>query len=202
MHIDTLAQLEALYGAPRAAAVIKVADHVTALYRPYIEASPFVALATAGPDGLDCSPRGDVPGFVRIADPKTLILPDRRGNNRCDSLRNIIADPRAALLFLVPGSDTCLRAMGRARISIDPALLAPLAMDGVLPRSAIVLHVEAVYFQCSRALMRSQLWDSTRHAPAASLPSAGSILADMSDQALGGDAYDAAWPQRARQTLW
>lgn len=202
MFIETIEQLEALYGTTNLASEVKVADHVTDAYRPFVEASPFVALATVGPEGIDCSPRGDQPGFVRLADPRTLIMPDRRGNNRCDSLRNILRDPRCAFLFLVPGSGTCLRVNGRARLSVEPALLQSFAVDGKPPRSAIVLTTDAVYFQCARAIIRSHLWDPAFHVDPASLPTPGEILAQMSAQAVGGEAYDREWPERARATLW
>ncbi|HEY8615472.1 pyridoxamine 5'-phosphate oxidase family protein [Phenylobacterium sp.] len=200
--IETIAELEALYGPTNEASTVKVADHVTELYRPFVEASPFVALATCGPEGLDCSPRGDQPGFVRIQTPRQLVMPDRRGNNRCDSLRNIVRDPRTAFLFLVPGSGTCLRVNGTARLSIEPGLLDSLAVEGKPPRCAIVLETQAVYFQCARAIVRSHLWDPARHVDPASLPTPGAILAGMSGARVGGEAYDKAWPERARATLW
>jgi uncharacterized protein len=200
--IDTIDQLEAIYGPTNVASTVKVADHVTDLYRPYVEASPFVALATSGPEGLDCSPRGDRPGFVRLLDPHTLVMPDRRGNNRCDSLRNIVRDSRAAFLFLIPGSGNCLRANGRARLSIDPELLADMAVDGKPPRCAIVLSTEAVYFQCARAIVRSRLWDPDAQIEPSALPTAGQILAAMSQNQVGGEAYDRDWPGRAKASLW
>src|SRR6201988_4731463 len=128
--ISTIEQLEAIYGFPNDASTVKVADRVTAPYRVLIEKSPFVALATCGPEGLDCSPRGDAPGFVRIHDEKTLMMPDRRGNNRCDSLRNIVRDPRIALLYLIPGSGSTLRVSGRGYLSADPELLASFKTEG------------------------------------------------------------------------
>jgi PPOX class probable FMN-dependent enzyme len=200
--IETIEQLEAIYGPAAPPSLVKEVDRITPDYRLFIEASPFVALATGGPGGLDCTPRGDMPGFLRIHDDKTLMMPDRRGNNRVDSLRNIIADPRVALLFLIPGSGTTLRVNGRARLSIDPELLASFAMDGKMPRSVLVIAVDAVYFQCSRAIIRSQLWTPERHVDAASLPTPGQILAALSEGEVGGEAYDKAWPQRARESLW
>jgi PPOX class probable FMN-dependent enzyme len=139
--IATIEQLEAIYGFPNDASTVKVADRVTPRYRTLIEKSPFAALATCGPEGLDCSPRGDLPGFVRIHDEKTLMMPDRRGNNRCDSLRNIVRDPRAALLFLIPGSGSTLRVNGRAQVSADPGLLDTFKMDGKAPRTVVVMTV-------------------------------------------------------------
>src|ERR1700758_5005315 len=150
--VATIEQLEAIYGFPGESSTVKVADRITLSFRVLIEKSPFAALATSGPEGLDCSPRGDLPGFVRIHDDKTLVLPDRRGNNRIDSLRNIVRDPRVALLFLIPGSGTTFRVNGTARISADPELLASLAMEGKAPRTAIVVKVERAYFQCARAI--------------------------------------------------
>lgn len=148
--ISTIEQLEAIYGFPNDASTVKVADHVTPLYRVLIEKSPFVSLATSGPEGLDCSPRGDLPGFVRIHDAKTLMMPDRRGNNRCDSLRNIVRDPRVGLLFLIPGSGSTLRVNGRAFVTAEPELLASFKMEGKAPRTVIVMNVEEIYFQCAR----------------------------------------------------
>jgi len=200
--ITTLAELDALYGTPVAAATVKEVDRITTEYRALIEASPFAVLATGAAEGLDCSPRGDRPGFVRVHDERTLMLPDRHGNNRVDSLRNIVRDPRAALLFLIPGLGTTLRVNGRAHLSIEPGLLASFAVEGKKPRSVVVLNVESVYFQCARAIVRSELWNAGRHRDPAELPSPGQILAALSENQVGGEAYDRAWPERARQTLW
>ena len=200
--IETIEQLEALYGEPVPAAILKETDRITPHYAAYIAASPFVALATSGPGGLDCTPRGDLPGFMRIHDDKTLMMPDRRGNNRVDSLRNIIADPRVGLLFLLPGSGNTLRVNGRARLSIDPELLASFAVEGKPPRSVIVITVDAVYVQCARAIIRSDLWNPERHIDPAALPTVGQIVAALTAQKLGGDAYDKAWPERAKTTMW
>jgi uncharacterized protein len=200
--IDTLEQLEALYGKPLDTALLKVADHVTPQYAQFIEASPFLSFATSGPEGLDCSPRGDFPGFVRLADPKTLLMPDRRGNNRVDSLRNVIRDPRVALLFLVPGVANTLRVNGNATLSVDPELLASFAVDGKSPRSVVVVRVVEVYFQCARALMRSELWNPTKHVDPANLPTAGEMIACVSEGRAGGAEYDRTWAERAKATLW
>lgn len=202
-RITTLDQLEALYQpAPAAASTVKVARSMTADYRRLIEASPFAALATIGPEGIDCSPRGDKPGFVRIADDRTLMMPDRRGNNRIDSLRNIVRDPRCAFLFLIPGSGTTLRVNGRAHLSADPALLESFAVEDKPPRTVIVLEIDELYFQCARAIIRSELWNPQRHVDPATLPSPGQILASMTENQVGGDSYDQAWPERAKQTMW
>ena len=200
--IATIEQLEAIYGPTGDASIVKVADWVTPSYRVMIEKSPFAALATAGPEGLDCSPRGDLAGFVRIHDEKTLMMPDRRGNNRVDSLRNIVRDPRVALLFLIPGSGSTLRVNGRAHVSVDPELLASFKMEGKAPRSVIVMTVEEIYFQCARAIVRSDLWNPDKRIDPKSLPSPGQILAEMSENRVGGEEYDRAWPERARQTMW
>ena len=200
--ITTIAELEAIYGLPGETSTVKEVDHITPHYRTFIELSPFVALATSGPEGLDCSPRGDLAGFVRVHDETTLMLPDRLGNNRVDSLRNIVRDPRAALLFLIPGVGNTLRVNGRARLMTDADLLASFAVGGKPPRSVIVLSVQAVYFQCARALVRSDLWNPAKHADPKALPSAGQILAALSQDRVGGEDYDSAWPERAKQTLW
>jgi PPOX class probable FMN-dependent enzyme len=201
--VTSLEQLEALYTpAPVAASTVKVAHRMTPQYRRLIEASPFAALATIGPEGIDCSPRGDQPGFVRIHDDETLMMPDRRGNNRIDSLRNIVRDPRVAFLFLLPGSGTTFRANGKAHLSIDPDLLASFEVEGKAPRSVIVMRIDELYFQCARAIVRSELWNPARHVDPRSLPTPGEILAAMTDSQVGGEAYDKAWPERARQTMW
>lgn len=203
MDITTIEALEALYQpAPLPASTVKVSDHITPHYAALIEASPFVALATIGPEGLDCSPRGDLPGFVRIADPKTLMLPDRRGNNRLDSLRNIVRDPRVALLFLIPGSGTTFRVNGRAKLSADPALLDSFAIDGKAPRTVTVITVDEAYFQCARAIVRSGLWKAESQIDPKTLPSPGAMLAAFTAGEVGGEAYDQGWPERAAKTLW
>ncbi len=200
--VTSVAELEALYGQPSETSLAKVTDRITPQYRPFIEASPFVALATSGPEGLDCSPRGDQPGFVHIHDERTLMMPDRRGNNRTDSLRNIVRDPRCALLFLVPGSGTTLRVNGSGQVDTDETLCSSFAVDGRPPRSVLVIAVEAVYFQCSRAVQRSDLWNPDRHVDPASLPTPGDILAALSDNRVGGEDYDRAWPKRAKESMW
>jgi len=200
--ISSISELEALYGEVSKASLLKEADRLVPEYRALIEASPFAALVTRGPEGLDCSPRGDGPGFVRIRDEKTLLLPDRRGNNRIDSLRNIVQDPHAALLFLIPGIGETLRVNGQAEISVEPELLESFAVDDKPPRSVIVITVETVFFQCARAILRSELWNPARHVPRESLPSAGQILAALTNNEAGGEAYDRALPERQRTTLY
>ena len=200
--ITTLDQLKRRYGEPSGAAVAKELDHVSAHYRAMIEASPFVALATVAPEGLDCTPRGDHAGFVRVADEHTLLLPDRRGNNRTDSLHNIIRDPRVALLFLIPGVGETLRVNGRAVISVEPALLASFAIDGKEPRSVLVVTVEKVYFQCQKALVRSKLWDPATQIPRSALPSTGTMVQAVSKGAIDGATYDRELPMRVPEQLW
>jgi uncharacterized protein len=200
--VATVEELEAIYGQTNDASTVKVADRVTPLYRILIEKSPFAALATSGPEGLDCSPRGDLPGFVRIHDDKTLLMPDRRGNNRIDSLRNIVRDPRVALLFMIPGCGNTLRVNGRAKISTDRDLLASFAVNEKAPRSVIVVTVEEMYFQCARAIIRSDLWNPDKRVDPKTLPTPGQVLAEMSENKVGGEEYDRAWPERARKTMW
>jgi uncharacterized protein len=201
-HITTLSALEARYATPAATSLRKEVDHVHPVYRRLIEASPFAVLATSGAGGLDASPRGDAPGFVTVHDSKTLWLPDRRGNNRLDSLRNVLEDPRVALLFLIPGMSETLRVNGRAHICVDPALLERLAVEGKPPCTVLVVQVEKVYFQCARALVRSALWQQASWPQRTSLPSPGDMLAALTDAEFGGPAYDQALPERLLSQLY
>lgn len=200
--ISTVEELEALYGLPKETSTAKEINWISPEYRTLIEASPFAVLATNGPEGLDCSPRGDLPGFVRVVDERTLMMPDRRGNNRVDSLRNIVRDGRAGLLFLIPGSGTTLRVNGRAEITTEPDVLASFAVKGQAPRSVIVITVEAIYFQCARAIVRSSLWKPEQQVDPKTLPTPGQILAGLTAGRVGGQAYDDEWPERAAKTLW
>ncbi|MGO4706545.1 pyridoxamine 5'-phosphate oxidase family protein [Microvirga sp. 2MCAF38] len=203
MHtISTFSDLEALYGEVGEASIAKETDRVVPVYRAFIEASPFAALATRGPEGLDCSPRGDGPGFIRVQDEKTLLLPDRRGNNRIDSLRNIVRDPQVGLLFLIPGIGETLRVNGRAVISVEPSLLASFAIDDKPPKTILVITVDSVFFQCSRAIVRSDLWNPDKHVSRNAVPSAGQMLAALSENRVGGEAYDKALPERVKTTLY
>ncbi|MEP9396011.1 pyridoxamine 5'-phosphate oxidase family protein [Mesorhizobium sp. KR2-14] len=199
--ITTVEELEALYGVPGETSLVKELDRIIPEYAAFIEASPFVALATCGPEGLDCSPRGDLAGFVRIHDERTLMMPDRRGNNRADSLKNIIRDGRVGLLFLVPGSGTTLRVNGRAHITTDARLCASFTVEGKPARSVTVVAVEAVYFQCARAIHRSELWNPEKHVDPNTLPTPGQILAVTSKARIDGEAYDREWPERAA-SMW
>lgn len=200
--IRTLDQLEALYSAPVPTSVTKEIDHLTELHRAYIEASPFVLVATSGLDGLDCSPRGDPPGFVRVVDERTLMMPDRRGNNRLDTLRNLVVNPRIGLLFLVPGVGVTLRVNGTAEISTDVELRESFIMGDKVPTTVIVITTTSVYTQCPKALMRSRLWDPARHRDPSELPSVGDIMEVITSGVFDGKAYDDAYPQRLRETIY
>jgi uncharacterized protein len=199
--ITTITELEALYAPINPTALLKEIDHVNAHYARFIEASPFVILSTNGPEGLDCSPRGDPAGFVRVQDPKTLLIPDRKGNNRVDSLRNIVRDPRIALLFLIPGVGNTMRVNGRAAISADKALCESFSMRGNPASSVIVVTVEAAYPQCQKALMRSRLWDEDAKVPRESLPSVGEMMEAL-DPTFDGATYEAAYPERMARTIY
>src|SRR5215470_683814 len=186
-HIVTsIEALEKIYGAPHGPSIAKETDHITAHYRAFIEAAPFFALASAGPSGLDCSPRGDAPGFVRVADEKTLLL----------------ADPRVALLFLIPGCGETIRVTGRASVSVDPALTQSFLVEGKAPRSVLILAVESVFYQCAKAIVRPKLWDASRHLARKSLPRAGTILADLTGGKLGGPEHDRTAPERLKATIY
>jgi hypothetical protein len=201
--ISTIAELEALYPEPvYPPAKMKETTRITKAYRALVEASPFFALATIGPNGLDCSPRGDPKGFVRVLDDKTIVVPDRRGNNRIDSLRNLIEDPRVALLFLIPGVSETLRIMGRATICTEPELCASFTMQGKAPRSVLVVAVEKVFFQCAKAIVRSKLWDPATQVERATLPTSGKILAEITEGKMGGDEHDRAYPERVKATIY
>jgi PPOX class probable FMN-dependent enzyme len=200
--VTDLQSLEALFGSVGEASVRKEVPFLHPVYRQWIEASPFAVLATAGLGGLDASPRGDPASLVTVQDEHTLLLPERRGNNRIDSLRNIVADPRVALLFFIPGVGETLRVNGRARISVAPELLRRLAMDGTPPKCVIVVDIETVLFQCARAMQRSKLWADRSSAAPRTVPSAGTMLAALTDSAIDGAAYDRDLPQRQRATLY
>lgn len=199
--VKTVAELEAIYGEIGEASRLKVNDRLTPGYRKLLEASPLMALATCGPEGLDCSPRGDPAQVITIRDERTLLLPDRRGNNRIDSLRNIVRDGRVALLLLIPGSDSTLRINGRAEISVDAEVLASLAMEGKKPRTVIVITIDEIYFQCARALMRAKVWDSSTWPDLTELPTAGSLMRELK-QDFDSRSYDRDWPERAKTSMW
>jgi uncharacterized protein len=200
--ISSGAELAALFGEVGEASLRKEVDFVHPSYRAMIEASPFAVLATAGPDGLDASPRGDAPGFVQVQDERTLLLPERRGNNRVDSLRNILHDPRVALLFLIPGVGETLRVNGSATITTAPDVLARFTVQGQLPKCVVVVRVASVFFQCARAIQRSGLWQPAAADVRARVPSPGAILQALTDAAVDGEAYDRELPARQRATLY
>lgn len=199
--ILTVEQLEALYSPVNPTAILKELDHIIEPYAAFIRAAPFVIISTAGPEGLDCSPRGDPAGFVHIEDQRTLLIPDRRGNNRVDSLRNIVQDGRIALLFLIPGIGTTMRVNGRATISTNANLRERFAMRGSAPASVIVVKVERVYPQCPKALVRSRLWDPETRIDRASLPSTGEMMQAI-DPSFDGARYESEYPERMARTLY
>ena len=200
--IETVAQLEALFGLPGEASLKKEVPYLHPSYQALIAASPFAVLATIGPGGLDASPRGDPPGFVAVQDEKTLLMPERRGNNRIDSLRNIVADSRVALLFLIPGVGETLRVNGRAQILVDPALLERFAMEGKPPKCVISIAVETVFFQCARAIQRSKLWAPLPADAKPAVLTPGAILSALTESAFDGETYDRELPARQRATLY
>jgi PPOX class probable FMN-dependent enzyme len=184
-------ELREVIGAPSELVQSKIADRLNALTRQFIERSPFVCVSTARPDGgLDVSPRGDPAGFVRILDERTLLLPDRPGNKLADTLTNLLADDRIALLFLIPGIGDSFRVNGRATIVEDDELLAGSAVDGKTPKLGIVVSIEEAYTQCSKALIRSDLWNPERHVDRSELPSSGEIMRAVADPEFDAERYD------------
>lgn len=200
MWIEDIAALETVYGVPRPTATRKVADRMVPVYRRWIEASRFCVLATVGPEGTDASPRGDDGPVVAEADERTLLMPDWHGNNRIDSLRNIVRDGRVSLMFMVPGSGNVVRVNGTARLTADAAMTARFERRGKHPRSVIVVTISEVYFQCSRAILRADMWNGRDES--AGLPTPGDILKEMTQGEVGGAAYDAEWPARATREMW
>lgn len=198
--ITTLDDLHDRYGQPGEASLVKVTDRLTPAYRLWIGRSRFCILTTVGPEGTDGSPRGDEGPVVAVLDPQTLALPDWQGNNRIDSLRNIVRDGRVSLMFLIPGALNALRVNGTARLAADPDLCARFAREGKSPRTVIVIRIAEVYSQCARALIRSGLWTSGDQS--AGLPTAGDMLREITEGRIDGAAYDADWPGRAAQTMW
>ena len=201
--IETVEELRSSYGEPSERAVKKSLDRLDRHCRRFIELSPFVVIASSGADGrADCSPRGDAAGFVAVLDDRTVLLPDRRGNNRADSLSNVVENPYVGLLFMIPGADETLRLNGRAALTTDPILLDPLAVNGRAPRSGLVVEVEEVFLQCTKALVRAKLWaDESRVDRKAALPSFGQMLADhvgLPD----GEAVDRELRAKIRETLY
>ncbi len=201
-HVTTIEDLEALYGEPMGASLTKEVDYITDQYRVFIEKAPFVVVATVGPEGLDCSPRGDPAGFVRVLDRTRVLIPDRRGNNRMDSMRNIIRDPRVSLLFLIPGVNETLRINGRARIIVDDALARTFTVNEKVPQTLLEVTVDRVYYQCPKALIRSKLWSIDAQVPRSALPTGGEILQEITKNAVNAAEYDAAYPERIKQTIY
>ncbi|MES0882310.1 pyridoxamine 5'-phosphate oxidase family protein [Roseibium sp. SCP14] len=199
--LASLDELHAHYGTAGEASLIKEIDYLCPAYRKIVEASKFCALSTCGPEGTDCSPRGDDEPVVRIQDDRTLLMPDRRGNNRLDSLRNIIRDPRVSLMFMVPGWNNVLRINGRALLSIDPDLLLSFEKEGKQPRSVIVVQIDSVYFQCARAIIRADVWNPEKQVSQGELPSPGMIMQEIKE-CFDGETYDREWPQRAAKSMW
>ncbi|RYX91955.1 MAG: pyridoxamine 5'-phosphate oxidase family protein [Comamonadaceae bacterium] len=200
--VTSLEQLEALFGQPAEASIRKESDVLHPVYQALVAASPFAVLATSGPGGLDASPRGDPTGFVQVQDERTLLLPERRGNNRIDSLRNIVADPRVALLFMIPGVGETLRVNGTATVSIEPELLARFLVDGKPPKCVLVIQVETVFFQCARAIQRSGLWNPLPPEAPRPVPTAGTMLSALTQADIDGERYDRELPERQRTTLY
>ncbi|CAN5602572.1 pyridoxamine 5'-phosphate oxidase family protein [soil metagenome] len=200
--VTSVAELEAIYGEANPRSLVKEITFLNEPYRAFVEAAPFVIMATSGAEGLDCSPKGDAPGFVRVIDEHTLALPDRLGNNRIDNLRNLIVDPRISLLFLIPGVGETLRVNGTAQISADPALLESFTVQGKQPRTVILITIQAVYFHCPKAFVRSKLWDPATQISRSELPSAGEILQCITEGAMDGAQYDREYPERLKATLY
>jgi len=201
-RITSVDQLEDLYGAALPRSLTKELDRLNEHYRMFVEMAPFVVVATSGPGGLDCSPRGDPPGFVRVVDDKTVMMPDRRGNNRLDTLRNLVADPRISLLFMIPGVGETLRINGHAEILVDEVLNAGFAMNGKPPKSVIVVSIDSVYYQCQKALARSRLWEADAQTLRSELPSAGEMNKLLHDGDFDAEAYDREYPQRMKETMY
>ena len=201
--VTTEEQLEALYGEKNPNSIVKEIDHINDGYRKLIEAAPFVVIATSGPGGLDCSPKGDAPGFVRIVDDKTVMIPDRPGNNRLDGFKNLMRDPRIALLFLIPGVGETLRVNGRAAISIDPELMQSFAVNGKLPRSVLIVHIETAFFpllEGDRALQAVGPGHARSTARACRRPAPSSLK--LSGGKLGGEQYDREAPEKIKSQLY
>ncbi len=201
-RVRSLSDLAALYGTPSQRSLDKEIDYVSDHYRAFIEKSPFVLLATVGEGGMDCSPRGDAPGFVEVYDPKTLLLPDRKGNNRVDTLSNIVERRSIALLFLIPGVGETLRVNGQADVLTDPPLLERFAVDGKTPKSVVCVQVDRVYFQCQKALARSGLWLQESQIDRGELPSTGEMLQTLSSESFDGESYDRDYPEYMKKSLY
>lgn len=200
--ITSIEQLEALYGQPVERALTKEIDHISDHYRVFVEKAPFVVIASVGPEGLDCSPRGDQAGFVRVVDRKTVLMPDRRGNNRTDTLHNLVRDPRVSLLFLIPGVGETLRINGTAELLLDDDLCQSFAINDKAPRCVIRVTVDRVYYQCQKALVRSKLWDAEAQVDRSELPTSGEMQKALATGEFDSEQYDRDYPERLKRELW
>lgn len=197
--IASIDALTALYDDTVPGAITKVQNHLTPKYRQWIETSRFTVLTTVGPEGTDASPRGDDGPVVKVADAKTLLLPDWRGNNRLDSLSNIVVDGRVSLMFMIPGSNNVVRVNGSAVLTADSEVTAEFARGSTLPRTVIVVAIREVYFQCAKALMRSRLWSATEKP--AGVPTAGQFLKEV-EEGFDSEAYDDGYADYAKDRMW
>jgi len=200
-RISTEDQLDALYGEAMPMALTKELDHISDHYRAFIEKAPFVVVASSGPEGLDASPRGDPAPIVRVLDERTVALPDRRGNGRIDTLRNVVRDGRLALLFIIPGVGETLRINGRAELTTDPELCESFIMQDKAPTTVMIIRVESVYYQCPKAFVRSKLWDPEGYVDRSVLPSNGEMIKALAED-FDAEAYDKAYPQRIKDTIY
>ncbi len=201
-QVTAVDELKTLYAPPSERALKKEIDHIDAVGRAFIAASPFLVLASGSRRGLDCSPKGDTPGFVQVADEgRTVLIPDRRGNNRLDSLKNLVEDPRVGLIFLVPGANETYRVNGRARVSTDPALRRRFAVDGKEPATVIVVAVEQAFHHCSKALIRSNLWQAGSQGRPKGVPTLGDFAAAR-NPGTDGTVYDADYAHRVPNELY
>jgi PPOX class probable FMN-dependent enzyme len=200
--IKSISELEKIYGSPSVTSLRKVSDHITPTYRKWIQASSLCTLATVGPNGVDASPRGDNSNVVRELNKKNLLIPDWRGNNRIDSLRNIVCDPRASLMLIVGGANIVIRINGTAKITLDKKLIDTFEKNKNRPRSIILFEIQEIYFQCAKAFSRSEIWKNDSWPELENLPTAGQILEEMTNAEVDGSKYDHSWPKSSEETLW
>ena len=201
--IEDIGEIKEIYGEPMERTIKKQLPRLEKHSRAFIALSPFIVMATCDAEGrCDASPKGDAPGFVRVIDDETLLIPDRLGNNRVDSIGNILQHPRIGLIFIVPGIRETLRVNGRAQITVDPALLGPTAVNGKLPRSGILVTAEEVYFHCGKALIRSDLWNPAKHVARTDFPSLGVVIADQIGQTVEPVEAERATEESYRTRLY
>lgn len=203
--IQSISELESVYGEPMLGTDWKEIDHINDHYRQFIEKSPFLILATQGEKGIDCSPRGDPAGFVRIVNERCIQMPDRRGNNRLDSLRNIVSNPEVGLIFLIPNIGETIRLSGNAEILVDQDLCESFALKGKPASSVLSINVDKVYFQCPKALVRSKLWDASSRVDRCELPSNGAMIkvfAEQNEAEFDAQKYDHDYPDRLKKTMY